>query len=187
MNKRVFIIHGWGGGPEGGCIPWLKDELEKQGLEVIAPQMPDTENPSIGKWVSYLADLVGSPNENTYFVGHSIGCQTIMRYLQTIDAKVDGVLFIAGWFVLENLENEDILIAKPWIGTPIDFEKLRNVSEKYTVLISDNDPFEGFEENKNSFEKLGAKIIIMKGAGHIENIELPIALEELLKMMSKKI
>jgi hypothetical protein len=26
--KRVFIIHGWAGGPMGGWIPWLKCELE---------------------------------------------------------------------------------------------------------------------------------------------------------------
>ena len=26
MSKRVFIIHGWGGYPEEGCFPWLKND-----------------------------------------------------------------------------------------------------------------------------------------------------------------
>jgi len=29
--KRVFIIHGWGGNPEEGWLPWLKKELEAKG------------------------------------------------------------------------------------------------------------------------------------------------------------
>jgi len=184
MKKRVFIIHGWGGGPEGACLPWLKTKLEEKGFEVVASQMPNTAVPIIKDWVNYISKLVGTPDEQTYFVGHSIGCQAIMRYLQTIDKKVGGALFIAGWFMLENLESEDIEIAKPWVEkSTINFEKLKRVSKNYVEIISDNDPFGGFEENRKIFlEKLGAKVIILNNAGHIEDYELPTALEELLKI-----
>lgn len=182
MKKRVFIIHGWGGSPEGACLPWLKVELEKRGFEVCAPQMPNTEIPVIGEWVSHLSELVGIPDENTYFVGHSIGCQTIMRYLQTINAKVGGAIFIAGWFVLNDLDEEEQAIAKPWIETPIDFEKLKNVSQNYSLLISDNDPFGGFEKNIENFKKMSAKVNLMPGAEHIEYIKLPIALKEIIRI-----
>jgi len=77
MKKRVFIIHGWGGSPEGGCLPWLKSELEKNNFEVLAPQMPNTEEPKIEEWVSYLSEFVGEIDENTCFVGHSIGCRLV--------------------------------------------------------------------------------------------------------------
>src|SRR3989344_1157111 len=82
--KRVFVIHRWSGGPEDDWRPWLKEELEAKGYEVVVPEMPETEHPQIGKWVAKIAEVVGMPDENTYFVGHSIGCQTIMRYLQTL-------------------------------------------------------------------------------------------------------
>ncbi len=186
MNKRVFIIHGWGGSPEGASLPWLAKKLKEKGFEVFAPQMPNTENPKIEEWVSRLAGLVGTADENTYFIGHSIGCQAIMRYIQTIDQKIAGALFIAGWFVLDNLEDdEDPEIARPWIEEPIDFEKLKVASENYTLLISDNDPFGGFEKNIEEFKKMNAKIIILKGAEHIEDVELPIALEEVLSQYEK--
>lgn len=182
MRKRVFIIHGWGGSPEGACLPWLKDELIKLGYEVFAPQLPNTETPIIKEWVNYLSQLVGLPDENTYFVGHSIGCQTIMRYLQTIEQPIGGAIFIAGWFTLNNLDAEEEEIAKPWIDNPIDSEKLKQLTKNYSLIISDNDPFEGFEENIENFEKIDAKINVMPGAGHIEDIELPIALDELLRI-----
>lgn len=183
MKKRVFIIHGWGGTSDSNCFPWLKNELEKHDFEVVVPQMPNTDFPVAKEWIDYLSELVGTPDENTYFVGHSIGCQTIMKYLQTIDQKIGGAIFIAGWFMLENLEPEEILVITSWLEKAIDFEKLKKISQNYIEIISDNDPFGGFEENKKIFsENLGAKIIVLNNAGHIENPELPIALEELLRI-----
>lgn len=44
--------------------------------------MPNTANPNISEWVSTLDLKVEDLNENTYFIGLSIGCQTIMRYLE---------------------------------------------------------------------------------------------------------
>lgn len=167
--KRVFIIHGWGGDSKGHWLPWLKTELEKKGYQVAVPDMPNTEVPVIAEWVGCLARLVGTPDEETYFVGGSIGCQTILRYLETIDQKVGGAVFVAGWFNLENLETEGedaVEIAKPWIETPIDLEKVKQVCPKSTLIISDNDCYGAFEENKAKFAELGSKIVVIPGAGH---------------------
>lgn len=77
MNKRVFIVHGWDGNPESNWFPWLKKELENKGFEVFVPQLPDPNNPRIYNWIPKLAKTVGKASEQTYFVGHSMGCQTI--------------------------------------------------------------------------------------------------------------
>ena len=60
--------------------------------------MPDTANPKIKEWVSELEKQVSELDENTYFVGHSIGCQTIMRYLENKETrKIGGILFATPW------------------------------------------------------------------------------------------
>ena len=46
--------------------------------------MPNSENPKIEKWVKYLEENIKSVDEQTYFIGHSIGCQTIMRFLEKL-------------------------------------------------------------------------------------------------------
>ncbi len=166
--KRVFIIHRWEGGAGDDWRPWLKTELEKKGYEVIVPDMPDTNVPVIEKWVNHIKEIVGIPDENTYFVGHSIGSQAIMRYLETIDSKVGGAVFVAGWFNLDNLEDEETKqIARPWIETPIDFEKVHVVCPDITVFLSSNEPYGYIEENKKIFtEKVHAMVMVLGNRGH---------------------
>ena len=186
--KRIIIVHRWSAGANGDWRPWLKSELEKKGHTVLMPDMPDTDTPVIEKWVSHLSDVIGTPDKDTYFVGHSIGCQTILRYLDTHQfgplETVGGVVFVAGWFNLKNLEDSETeAIARPWIKTPINATKIKTVLPRSTLIISDNDPYNASEENKEKFKELGSKIIELHGAGHITAddgfTELPQILTEL--------
>lgn len=187
--KRVFIIHGWGGYPEEGWFPWLRRELENKGFDVHVPKMPSPEEPKIDPWVSHLSRAVRSPDEQTYFVGHSIGCQTILRYLEglPVGVKVGGAVFVGGWFVLSDLETEEEkVIGKPWVETPIDFNKVKSHTENFRAIFSDNDYVIPIE-NKGMFEeRLGAKTILEHNKGHFTGsdgvTELPSALGAVLKM-----
>ncbi len=162
------MVHRWSGGPEDDWRPWLKAELEQHGYEIHVPSMPDTEVPVIEKWVNHLAQVVGTPDEHTYFIGHSIGCQTILRYLETLSSPIGGAVFVAGWFRLENLEDDEVrAIARPWMETPIDAERIRRVLPKSTLIISENDPFGAFDENVAKFTALNTAVITLPDAGHI--------------------
>lgn len=188
MSKRVFIVHGWGGYPEEGWFPWLKKELEAEGFVAEVPAMPETEFPEIEAWVSYLSKLVGEPDENTYFVGHSIGCQTILRYLQSLkNTRVGGVVLVAGWLYLENLEDVEKPVARPWLEMPIDFKSVKSATDKFVAILSDNDPYGAVEKNKKALEgKLGAKVVIEHNKGHFSGgdgvTELPSALQSVLEI-----
>ena len=55
--------------------------------------MPNTACPKIDEWVGTLNSKVDFLNDETYFIGHSIGCQTILRYLETKEiTKIGGIL-----------------------------------------------------------------------------------------------
>lgn len=193
--KRIVIVHRWSGGPNDDWRPWLKTQLEKLGYEVLVPKMPDSDAPIIEKWVGHLSEVVGMPDKDTYFVGHSIGCQAILRYLDAHLFKpmetVGGAVFVAGWFDLKNLEDDEArAIAKPWIERPINPVKIQTVLTKSTLIISDNDPFDSFEENKRRFSELGSKIIVLHGAGHITAddgfAEAPAISSELKNLLKEK-
>ncbi len=188
--KKAYIIHGWGGYPDEGWLPWLHIELEKVGYTVERPSMPDTDNPRIETWVPFLASTVNTPNEETLLVGHSIGCQTILRYLETFSSgrKVAQVILVAPWLGLtpETLdENESEEIARPWIDTPIDFEKVKTHCDNFTCIFSDNDSFVPLTDADIFKEKLGTKIIVEHEKGHFSGSdgvkELSIVLDQIKK------
>lgn len=170
--SRIFIVHRWGGHPTDNWYQWLKMELEKEKIEVHIPQMPDTDTPHIATWVPALASAVGSPDERTFFVGHSVGCSTILRYLESLTegAIVGGSVFVAPWAKsLTNLEPDEETqeIAKEWLDTPLDLEKARTHLSKSVAIFSDNDKYVPLDNQEPFVEKLGSKIIIEHGLGHM--------------------
>ncbi len=190
MN-RIYIIHRWDGSPQEPMYQWLKKEFKKEGYEVLIPAMPNASEPEIKTWVSHIKKIVGTVSKETYFIGHSIGCQSILRYMETLDphTKIGGVIFIAPWMSLdENTikeEGEEVKrIAKPWMETPINWKKVRTHTSKFVCIFSDNDPYVPLS-NKTLFEKeLRAKIIMEHNKGHFtvsDNIkENQTAVNELL-------
>jgi len=172
MPKAV-LIHGWDGRPEEGWFPWLKEELEKLNFEVIVPFMPNPAIPRVEEWVDKVREAAGKIDKDTYFIGHSIGCQAILRYLETVEKKIGGAVFVAGWFELSNLKTkEEKEIAQQWIEEPIDFKGIRNRTKNFSAIFSDDDLFVPLEKNKKIFKKeLNANIIIEHNQGHFSGSE----------------
>lgn len=172
MAKRVYIIHGWDDRPHNGWFPWLRRELEAEGIEVHVPAMPEPERPSIDTWVPFLRHLVGPADHHTFFVGHSIGCQAILRYLETLPAgtEVGGVVLVAGWVTLKQSAIEDeeaAAVALPWMQRPLEWPKIRTHLPKVTAIMSDDDPFVPLEDGKLFKRELGADLVVEHHKQHI--------------------
>lgn len=192
MNNRVIIVHGWDGTPEEGWFPWLKKELEAKGFQVVIPQLPDAGSPRIQKWVPALAAAVGEADSNTYLVGHSMGCQAIARYLETLpgEVKVGGAVFVAGFFKhLTGLEDDQNSreTDEQWLGTPLDLVKVRSHLFASVAIFSDDDPWVPLDNQDDFRDKLGSEILIEHAKGHFSGsrdgvLELPIVVEKVLKL-----
>ena len=196
MKKRVFIIHGWDGYPEEGIFPWLKKELQNKDFRVFNPSMPDPLNPQIETWVNYLKEQVGIPDKNTFFFGHSIGVQTILRYLESLpkNTKIGGAVFLAGWVNLTSKAYEtrgDAEIAKPWLETPLNWNKIKFHSDNFIGIFSDDDPLVPVSDAKIFERDLGAKIIIEHGRGHFSGSsrikKLQSALDSIIEISKKSL
>ena len=193
--KRVFIVHGWDGYPEEGWFPWLKKALEEKGFAVFVPQLPKPDEPRINNWVPKLKEVVGVPDAQTYFVGHSMGCQTIARYLETLseDVIVGGAVFVAGFFKrLTNLEDDDVVrsVADLWLKTPLDLQKVKAHLKKSVAIFSDNDPYVPIDNKEDFIDPLKSKIVVERGKGHFSartgTTELPVALQSILEIAGEK-
>ena len=176
MQKRAVIVHCWGATPQDNWYLWLKKELEKKGYQVEVPQMPETEWPKIETWVPHLEKIVGTPDKKTILIGHSIGCQTVLRYVATLKKgqEIGGVICVAGWFVLKNIRSaHEKQVAAPWLETPLDEKEVKVHSKKIVALFSDDDPYVTLE-NKNIYEKrFGAATTIIYKYKHVECTQVP--------------
>jgi uncharacterized protein len=178
----VYIIHGWGSTPESDWFIYLKKELTKKRYEVKIPVMPDTDNPKIKPWVEKLKSF--KVDTNTIFVGHSVGCQTILRFLENYPEKLNKVILVAPWITInkDNLdENEEWSVAKPWAEIPIDFSKIKDKAKEFIVVYSEDDPYAIKKEIKKLIKNLDAKELNVGKKGHICQGDGIITLPEILK------
>jgi len=179
--KKVIIVHGYGGDPNKNWFPWLKQELEKKEVQVIIPQMPNAESPQLSEWLPFLDSIVGNPDENTILIGHSLGCITILRYLETLreDQKIGKVILVSGF--AEPIHYTEL---NNFFETELDFVRIKKVTGEIILINSDNDEHVPLWQGESMSKKLDAKLIIMNGAGHINEKsgfkELPIVLQECL-------
>ena len=91
---------------------------------------------------------------------------------------------MAGWFTLMNLKtDEEKEIAKPWLETPIDFDKVKQHTKKF-LRCSPMMTRLCHKKTKTFGERLGAKTAMESAKGHFSGSdgvkELPVILEAIL-------
>lgn len=161
--KKTIIIHCWEGYSDYCWYPDTKKQLEQKGFEVLVPEMPETELPTLQSWLHYLQKIVKQPDENTFLIGHSVGCITILRYLESLplDVKIGGAVLVAGFS--SDIGYEELT---SFFQTPLNFQKIRSHCSQFVAIHSDNDPYVDLKYADIFKNELGAKIIIKHNAGH---------------------
>jgi len=170
--KRVIIIHCWEGYPNYCWYPKIKKDLEEKGFTVSVPEMPRTDLPKFSAWLQKLKETIGNPDEDLFLVGHSLGCITILKYLESLenDKKIGGAVLVAGF--TDNLGFKEIA---NFFEEPVNLEKIKNRCKKFVAIHSDNDPYVSLKYGDEFKNKLNAELIIKHNMGHfsgeIENEE----------------
>ena len=184
MKKRVFVVHGWGGNPDGGWKPWLKKNLVAKGFEAIMPQMPNPDFPKMNEWLGTLSALVGKPDGNTYLVGHSLGAVTVLRYLETLKKgeKIGGAVLVAGLAMDTDIpEIKNFFPEKSY-----NWAEIKRHCEKFITINSDNDYYIPLSHGEEFRNHLGAEMIVKHEHGHFSSADgftdLPVLLECVLKI-----
>ncbi len=183
MSRSLLIVPRWAGKPDSDFYPWLEAQLrESPGAfsSVRTLDMPEPSVPTLEAWGGALAQAAGSaPAPATVLMGHSVGCQTVLRYLATLPPGqvIEGALLVAGWWDVD--KPWDTLL--PWIQTPVDLERVRAAARRFVVLLSDNDPFTSDHAGNRRLweERLGAQVVLVPGARHFNAAQEPAVLDAL--------
>ncbi|WP_428267312.1 alpha/beta hydrolase [Haliangium sp.] len=183
--SRLCIVPRWSGGPDSDFYPWLRAQpaVRARFSAVIGPSIERPDEPTIEAWLTSLgAALDLGALTDTYLLGHSVGCQAVLRFLEQAPAgaRAAGVLCVAGWWSVDQPWDS----IRPWIETPMDHARVRQASEQFSVLMSDNDPFTAdWEHNARLWrERLGAEVHTIPGRKHFNEAEEPAVVDALLAL-----
>lgn len=130
-----MLLHAWFGNPEDIWYPWLKNELEKKGYKVWAPELPTmpTKNPDLGEMLRFILKEKFVDRE-TVVIGHSLGAVLALRLAEKV-AFAKGILLAAWDFNDLTPEHQSF-----WQTMMNHAEIKKNVTD-WVFLISDNDPY----------------------------------------------
>ncbi len=163
---KLFLFHCWGGDGRSCWSGWTADRMREKGVEVIAPDFPDSSTPRLEGWLAAVRKEAPRfrPGDGWVLAGHSLGCPTILRLLENLgpDEKVRCAILVSGFA-------KDIGIPElaNFVDGDFDWEAIREKAGKFIVIHSDNDPFIPLAEAKRVARLLGAELIVEHSAGHI--------------------
>jgi hypothetical protein len=163
--SKTFIIHGSYGNPEENWFPWLKDRLESAGQAVYVPKFPTPENQSLESWRETFKDYEKYLDDNSIFVGHSLGPAFILDVIERSEIRIKAAFFVAGF--IQDLGNKDFDgVNRTFIHRDFDWSKIKQNCRKFEVFCSDDDPYVPLEIAEDLARKLGVEAEIISGAGH---------------------
>ncbi|HII29977.1 hypothetical protein COT48_02585 [Candidatus Woesearchaeota archaeon CG08_land_8_20_14_0_20_47_9] len=193
----IIIIHGAYGSPEENWIPWLKRELERLGCRVYVPRFPTPKGQTLDNWMRVFEDFKEYVDEDTIFIGHSLGPSFILNLLEGCGLHDDDdndandadddygddacmpssrcnskPLTVKAAFLVSGftgLLNNPIFdtINKTFVDKPFNWQRIRQGCKKFYVFHSDNDPYVPLSKAKDLAANLGTKVILIKNGGHL--------------------
>ena len=165
--KNAIILHGTGGTPQSNWFLWLQAELEKQGMHVWLPELPNTKLPSLAGSTAFVQQNAPfAIDEETLIIGHSSGAILALIIAQQNQTPVGGVVGVSvfcdnslGWDANNKLFDVDF-----------DWPNIRANVKKLLFIHSDNDPYVPLEKAKFVADNCQAELLVWPGQGHF-NLE----------------
>ena len=181
--KKVFLIHGFEGMPNGGWRPWLMAELAKLDIYTSALSMPNAHRPKLSEWMNEIErNIQNAPNGKTYLVGHSLGVPAILKYIEQPHVKkIDGIILVAG----PSLPTKKKYVSG-FLEKPFDFKTIKRKVKNIVIIHGTNDSFVHVDQAHFLVTNLNAKLLLVKNGGHLNThagfSKLPQCLKALITM-----
>lgn len=182
--KKVYLIHGFEGSPNGGWRPFIMRELGKHDIYACALSMPSPEKPVLSEWLSEIKRYIDRDlNDEIYLIGHSLGGTAILRYLEQFNSpNLKGIISVSA--PCHGNENNKII---NFLKTDFNWALIKSRIKKAVVIHGDNDPLVPLTDAEEISKELNAKLIVIKNGKHLNGsagfTELPELLEVLQEML----
>ena len=167
MVKAIFIPGNGGGGPTDYWFPYLKKELEKLNVAVIASEFPDNQFARESYWIPFIQNVLKA-DKDTILIGYSSGAIAAMRYAET--RQLLGTVLVGAYYTDLGLSSEKI---SGYFDRPWDWAKIVQHQKWIIQFSSIDDPLIPIEEARYVHEKLKADYHEFEDQGHFGRPTFP--------------
>jgi predicted alpha/beta hydrolase family esterase len=164
--EKVVILHGYAGNTDDHWQTWLSKECIAKGLNVQYPNLPESMNPSLEKWIQALKDEHILFDSKTAVVCHSLGCALALQYLKEINIKKLGLLILAAPTTRTKLNGIGLSFLEHFYDG-IDIENISPKILKTELYYSSNDPYVDENDAKVLGFHLRASLHLINMGGHL--------------------
>ncbi|WAZ19212.1 alpha/beta hydrolase [Streptomyces cinnabarinus] len=183
-QRRASIIHGYGATPEDHWFGWLAAQLRASGIPASVPALPNPHSPDAAQWTQAVRADLGTPDEHSIVVAHSLGCLTVLRALRSLPRpwRLGTVVLVSGFVdrlpALPDLDDH--------IGHGCDLTGLSNHIDRLTIIRSDADPYVPPGHTDRLADLLGISAQVVPGAGHFLASDGVTALHEVREAIAEQ-
>ncbi|WP_342316931.1 alpha/beta fold hydrolase [Lysobacter sp. FW306-1B-D06B] len=180
-GKHVVIVHGYTASPAANWFPWLADTLVAAGARVDVPAMPAPLAPEPTAWTAALRAVAPIVDNDTFLVGHSLGCIAVLRHLLALPERTQagGIVLVSGFE--RTLDTLPELSA--FTDSPLDHLQVRRRAGHRASIFSDNDTIVAPAASRDLAVALDTTVAMVAGGGHFLDrdgfTQLPQVLETL--------
>lgn len=176
--KKATLLHGTDGSPEYCWFPWLKELLEKNGVRVFVPLLPENHTPNRVVYDAFLKQSEWDFSDNL-LIGHSSGATTVLNLLQSDWFPPVDTVVLVGTFLNENLvKHADWYQAGQFdnlFPETFDVQKLKAKAKRFYFIHGDDDIYCDINDAKNLCVQLDGVFIEVSNGKHLSSnrTELP--------------
>lgn len=157
--EKIFLIDGYGGSPTVNWLDWIGRQLENEfQIKKICIDKPDVAE--VQKFDNALVSQIDEV-ESSYFICHSLGCVTLIRYLIKIKKVPKGIIFVSPFD--QHVHGFDMFYE---FFVHASLELLNPDSNKSIIISSMNDPIIPFKYSQEVAEKLKIPFILFPTGAH---------------------
>jgi len=178
---NIFIFHGTEGSPKENWFPWLRNKLETMGHQVFVPQFPSPPivSAKISEWFDVLKSYEKYINEDTIFIGHSLGGIFTLRILEQLKHGIKAVFLIGTPIGVRPILNYDR--DSSFSGFSFNWPIIKTRAKYFVVFQSDDDPYVSLNNGEQLAKELDVELSFIPHAGHFNKRAGYTEFEALLK------
>ena len=183
---EVILIHGLTATKKSNWFPWLEKEIQNNlDSTVKAISLPRSKIPNINKWIENLHKEVSNPNYNTVFIAHSLGCITLLKYIEALsdNITIGGVILISAFDKPLPL----IPLISSFVDKPTNYQSIIPKIKQIKVIGSNNDLIVPLKYTNEVAKHLNTSLIEINKAGHFTSQDGYKKFPELYKILEEMI